>query len=183
MLDEEEHAKRMEIENKKRKQMANRGAPSTLKLKKVSGLKVFDTVDDSQGNRATETVEEVKVETVSKSKKETKSSNKEESVLPPDTLAMITKTAAWVVENPDKLQLLLEKSKDNETMFFLFDRFSPAGKKYLDEVQRHKAEREVKDVFYGTTPISTSVMTPTLGLGIEQQQRERERERERDRGG
>jgi hypothetical protein len=61
---------------------------------------------------------------------------------------VISKTAAWVMNNPDKSSVLFEKSRENPSLAFLQDTRgeSAAGRFYLSEVQRLKAERDVAAV-------------------------------------
>lgn len=71
--------------------------------------------------------------------------NKE--VLPDDVVDVITKTALWVVSNPDKVSILLENSKNNEKMKFLFEKESISGRFYHKELLRLQAQREVQSIW------------------------------------
>jgi hypothetical protein len=67
---------------------------------------------------------------------------------------VISKTAAWVMNNPDKSSVLHEKSRENPSLAFLQDirGESAAGRFYLSEVQRLKAERDVAAVCADVLP-------------------------------
>ena len=153
-----EHDRLIMAENSKRNKLV-KPVTSFIKPKKIKG---FDIEDDDDG------IVESKVNTTDKNDSLTKSENKSSTSvsdssansnneLSSELTILVKKTAAWVVDNPEKAQILLEKSRGNEQMVFLYDRHTPAGALYIQELSRYKAEKDVHDIFHGTaTTISQS---------------------------
>lgn len=157
----------MESENKKRKLLANKTSSlGGFKLRKVTGLKAFDENNDDNDPL----IEDVKVD-INVDKKSALVANTsirtsnattvkdQVDEISTELSVMITKTAVWMVDNPDKASLLLEKSRENKGMSFLFDRHSPGGMKYQEEYSRCKAEKEVRDVFHGSDTVAVMPTT------------------------
>ena len=156
-LEREEHARRMEAENKKRKLLATKTASlGSLKLKKVAGFAAFeddDTVPEStksesapkkstqpansgsQNSKQFVAATSTSVQTSMGIKSQTSTSAaaiEDDGELSVEQTVIIKKTAAFMVDNPDKSQLFLEKCRDDKKMTFLFERHSVAGAFYQE---------------------------------------------------
>jgi hypothetical protein len=66
--------------------------------------------------------------------------------LDPAVLSLVLKTAAWACSNPQKFDVLVQNSRANENLFFLYDKQSAAGKKFIEELARLRACLEVQNV-------------------------------------
>jgi hypothetical protein len=90
------------------------------------------------------------------------SSSSSESQLKQEQRDIITKTATWVINNnKDNITILLERSKDNPVLSFLFDGNNTiAGKYYIKELNRLQVEKHVQSVCSGL-PVFPSVVIPS----------------------
>lgn len=95
----------------------------------------------------------------------TNNTNNSNTDISSEVLLAIEKTINFILDNPDKAQILYDKSKSNPQMFFLFDRHCPAGALYHRELASRRAEREVRDIFHGNNSmISNSAVSNSSGL-------------------
>jgi len=88
------------------------------------------------------------------------SSSSSESQLKQEQRDIITKTATWVINNnKDNISILLERSKDNPVLSFLFDGNNTiAGKYYMKELNRLQVEKHVQSVCSGLpVPVINSI--------------------------
>lgn len=131
--DVEVRERNIAIENLKRK--ASSKTSNSMKTKKLKGFELDDDDDgDDNPPQARKTNNQAKCNNVSStSSNVTESTVEQSNEISHETLILITKTATWISDNPDKAAMLLEKSRGSEKMSFLFDRHSPAGIKYQVE--------------------------------------------------
>ena len=146
LREREEHDRLVEAENRKKRKLANRFGTSLSKLKRVE-LKAFGGDDDDEIDNKNSNEEESNDHSSNNNIKQSTSSNMNvESKISDEILQVILKTATWAANNPDKITVLLENSKNNPKLKFLFDRESPAGIRYLEELQRIRTQLEVQQV-------------------------------------
>jgi hypothetical protein len=151
-VSEDEHARIISQENKKRKQPAQ--AFGVNKAVKIKAFCDDDDEDEIPTKTTTTHGANISISNSSSNRSSSSINSSQHDIHPEiseDKLRMIKKTASWALENPDKLSLLVERSKSEKELSFLSERHTPAGRAYLDEVNRLKAEREVNDVFHGSS--------------------------------
>ena len=93
------------------------------------------------------------------------SSSSSESQLKQEQRDIITKTATWVINNnKDNISILLERSKDNPVLSFLFDGNNTiAGKYYMKELNRLQVEKHVQSVCSGLpVPVINSIPSAVI---------------------
>jgi hypothetical protein len=151
LQEQAEHERRIEAENKKRKLVAARPLSSGSKRNKLSNF--FDTGDDEKDSceqLASKDDGARQVTQLAKAPATTVSAVTEGDAVSKEQATIIRKTAQWVCDNPDKTAALLERSRGNDMMSFLYAPLSAAGKMYTQEKSRIAAERDVQSVFYGS---------------------------------
>ena len=165
LKEKEEHDRLIVAENAKRKLI--KPATSFVKSKKIKGFEV-DAENEEDGSRDIPIENSndslISASAVSFNRSSSTNSSTAQSDLSPELVSLIKKTAAWIVDNPDKAQLLIEKSRNTDKLFFIFDRHCPAGTMYIQELSRYKAEKEVHDIFHGS--VSTTVRSSEIGVPL-----------------
>lgn len=186
LREREEHDKRVEAENKKKRKAAGARPVFSSKLKRVElsafgdddeqrqhSLNVNNKLADSTNLTGVDT--EIVVNNTSGSTSVVSGSSRDISE---EDLQVIIRTATWVVNNEDKLPLLIENSKNNVKLKFLLEKESVAGLRYLEELQKLRTQKRVQEVCFGSGPDSGSnyvqQMAQTSSLQEEAQRAVRE---------
>eukprot|EP01041_Mallomonas_annulata_P009651 gene9651-20065_t len=163
--DREEHARRVEAENRKKRKAGGKSAQFSSKLKRVE-LKAFGNEDNDEDTKDQLTII---------NKVQTENSNNSASIsekLSDEMIQSILKTATWVSANEDKITVLLENSKNNPKFKFLFEKESPAGLKYLEELQKLRTQKKVQQVLSGPDlPVFPSISMQNEHIQLQLQQR------------
>lgn len=159
LKEREEHDKRVEAENKKKRKIAGNRPVFSSKLKRVE-LSVFGEDDEQQKielrNKITDVSNPNPTEDISSSNNASSSNVMSSKVISDEDLQVIIRTATWVVNNEDKLSILIENSKNNPKLRFLLEKESTAGLRYLEELQKLRTQKRVQEVCFGPGPDSTS---------------------------
>jgi hypothetical protein len=173
----EEHERRLEAENRKRRVMpAARGG--NVKLRRV-GLKAmgFDDAEEENVGEAVETGND-SISNPSNPKKLSQEgpsaapssggsdTGTSASTLSTEELSLILQTAAWVADHPEQAQGLSRRAQQEKDKRFDFlldsNRFTAAGKKYREELERCRAERSSRAVFADANKPITQYQHPTV---------------------
>eukprot|EP01042_Synura_sphagnicola_P002337 gene2337-2798_t len=147
----EEHNRRIEAENRKKRKIANRMTGSSSKLKKMA-LNVFGDDDDEESKSSKLppiNPGDHDVEGYNYTQEVSNENIKTTNTLSEETIQVILKTASWVSSNPDKLDVLLENSKNNPKLQFLFEKESMAHYRYLEELKKLQTQKNVKEICSG----------------------------------
>jgi len=129
--------------------------------KQVNVAEMDNGINSSYNNTVIKSNAGVTNETLSSS---TISSTSFESELQQEQRDIITKTATWVINNnKDNVTILMNRSKDNPILSFLFEsHHTIAGKYYLKELNRLQVEKHVQSVCSGMPIINPIPSAPIL---------------------
>lgn len=125
------------------RQIVQRAATPAAPARALGTMGVRDAFRDDSSDDEGEKAKQMKAKTSGSS---IPSSGTVAVDIDPAVLSLVAKTAAWACNNPQKFEILLQNSRNNENLFFLYDKESPAGIKFIEELSRLRACLEVQKV-------------------------------------
>jgi hypothetical protein len=154
---EEDRTRRLEAENRKKRKFPSSRQNQPQRMKKVELFAFQDLPSSSSSSDEVTPNTDSSSSAVPLSSDDSRESHplpssvssSPEEILTQSQQELITKTALWITRNQEKYQSLIENSRDNERLRFLYEPASVSGRFFLKQLEKFQIERTVHEVCAG----------------------------------